>query len=565
MATEENVVMSNFDRLSIASEEESNRSSNEACNETNNKENDESFNIWGFRLKDLYRLALKFYKEKEGKAVHLSYEDKLKLVAFTRQVSHGKFNQDSLPPLGVLDVIGRDRSLAWQSVGDMSREEAMSGFVELLDKICSLFKPYVEAHKRDEEERVRLAQKEQERLQEEEERARLQEEAKKKEEEDRAKQEAQRRQIQDALNQQTYHQFKAYAEQQYPGNPEQQGVLMRQLQEQHYHQYMQQLYQQQSRQHNVEDMGDLVEQAQLLPNGLGAILDGTENDSEDDGSQGEFPTISSASMWTRKDIKEFKESIRKEGGDAIIKVGHGETVTVRVPTHEDGTCLFWEFATDSYDIGFGVYFEWSKSATNQVSVHISESEDEEEMEEEDEEELTGDDIERGASLNSGKAAELNNRPPLSIIVPVYRRDCQEEVYAGSHVYPDAPTTPVPPTTGSPPFRYLKESSGKGIKIKCSLEFLASSSTRSGNNVCSFSEVGRITFGTGAYSHIEQVEANHCAVLIFQWNMKKAQWLAATCSVCEYAPVPREILSRRRKTSLKLLNVVEILLRRVTKE
>ncbi|CAG2068202.1 unnamed protein product, partial [Timema podura] len=49
--------------------------------------------------------------------------------------------------------------------------------------------------------------------------------------------------------------------------------------------------------------------------------------------------------------------------------------------------------------------------------------------------LTGDDIERGANLNSGKAAELNNRPPLSVIVPVYRRDCQEEVYAGSHVYP----------------------------------------------------------------------------------------------------------------------------------
>jgi hypothetical protein len=30
-----------------------------------------------------------------------------------------------------------------------------------------------------------------------------------------------RRQIQEALNQQTYHQFKSYAEQQYPGNPEQ--------------------------------------------------------------------------------------------------------------------------------------------------------------------------------------------------------------------------------------------------------------------------------------------------------------------------------------------------------
>jgi hypothetical protein len=47
--------------------------------------------------------------EKEGKAVHLSYEDKLKLVAYTCQVSHGKFNSDTVPPLGVLDVIGRDR------------------------------------------------------------------------------------------------------------------------------------------------------------------------------------------------------------------------------------------------------------------------------------------------------------------------------------------------------------------------------------------------------------------------------------------------------------------------
>lgn len=28
-----------------------------------------------------------------------------------------------------------------------------------------------------------------------------------------------------------------------------------------------------------------------------------------------------------------------------------------------------------------------------------------------------------------------NRPPLSIIIPVYRRDCHKEVYAGSHLYP----------------------------------------------------------------------------------------------------------------------------------
>lgn len=56
---------------------------------------------------------------------------------------------------------------------------------------------------------------------------------------------------------------------------------------------------------------------------------------------------------------------------------------VRVPTHEDGTCLFWEFATDHYDLGFGVYFEWTVAPSNTVSVHVSESSDEEELEEEE--------------------------------------------------------------------------------------------------------------------------------------------------------------------------------------
>lgn len=37
-----------------------------------------------------------------------------------------------------------------------------------------------------------------------------------------------------------------------------------------------------------------------------------------------------ASMWTRKDIVEFKNQVRKEGADTVMKVGHGETVTVRL-------------------------------------------------------------------------------------------------------------------------------------------------------------------------------------------------------------------------------------------
>ncbi|XP_046981716.1 Golgi resident protein GCP60 [Schistocerca americana] len=437
---------SQLDRLSIGSEESITRSHIDG---ELSKEDEEALEKWGFQLKDLYRLALRFYKEKEGKAVQLSYEAKCGLVALTCQARHGRYNPGTLPPLGVLDVIGRDRRLAWQQLGTMSPEEAMCNFVERLDNLCPSFAPFIEAHKRDVEEKERLAREEEERQREEDERRRLEEAARQQEEEERAKQELQRRQIQEALNQQTFHQFKAYAEQQYPGNPEQQAVLVRQLQEQHYHQYMQQLYIQQQQQQQQQGRavpgamdGDTDEQARLLQHlGSNGTLSPRGEDSDDeDENGGGLPTPSAASMWTRKDIREFKEAIRRESGDAIIKVGHGETVTVRVPTHEDGTCLFWEFATDNYDIGFGVYFEWAKPTTSQVSVHIAESEEEDEEEFDDDEDNDdlglGDDVERGGGVASLRAAAADaSRPPLSVIVPVFRRECQLEVYAGSHVYP----------------------------------------------------------------------------------------------------------------------------------
>ncbi|CAJ0949975.1 unnamed protein product, partial [Mesorhabditis belari] len=158
------------------------------------------------------------------------------------------------------------------------------------------------------------------------------------------------------------------------------------------------------------------------------------------------PNIAPASLWNRQDIVEFKAAIKKDGPEGIIKVGHGETVTVRVPTHEEGTCLFWEFATDHYDIGFGVLFEWSISDTNQVSVHVSESSDEE-PDEEGENAAAGGGGEgvpnpAGGSpgdVESGSPRQIRhrdpNKPRQDEIIPVYRRDCHEEVYAGSHQYP----------------------------------------------------------------------------------------------------------------------------------
>ncbi|CAF0874770.1 unnamed protein product [Rotaria sordida] len=150
--------------------------------------------------------------------------------------------------------------------------------------------------------------------------------------------------------------------------------------------------------------------------------------SNEDGTR-EYPNLAPANMWTRKDIKEFKDAVRKEK-EAVIKIGSGETVTVRVPTHEDGRCIFWEFATDYYDIGFGLYFEWSQVQSNTVTVHVSDSSEDEEDEGEDGTNQEKKDIEKGS--------RISNKPPRPYqdeIVPIFRRDSHEEIYAGSHPYP----------------------------------------------------------------------------------------------------------------------------------
>ena len=41
----------------------------------------------------------------------------------------------------------------------------------------------------------------------------------------------------------------------------------------------------------------------------------------------ELPPIAAASMWTRKDVKEFKDSLKNDH-ESVLKVGSGEIVTV---------------------------------------------------------------------------------------------------------------------------------------------------------------------------------------------------------------------------------------------
>lgn len=152
-----------------------------------------------------FYLASLLLAENSGKAIHLSYEDNLKLIAFKQQASLGPFNTKDAPALGVLDVIGRDRQQHWQLLGDITREQAMEGFIDLLDTMCSAFRPYIEAvrQNRDETLKAELRRMEQEK-EAQQKREREQQEML----EEGYKEELQRRQLQDALNKQTYQQFK---------------------------------------------------------------------------------------------------------------------------------------------------------------------------------------------------------------------------------------------------------------------------------------------------------------------------------------------------------------------
>jgi len=293
------------------------------------------------------------------------------------------------------------------------------------------------------------------------------------------KYEQQRELIKEALNKQTCNQFFAYAQQAYPRDPEKHEKLIKHLQEKHYEQYISQVYA-----HQLQDQAALIGavtpiQTQKNRNTLfvGNIgesklgskqdtnymhliackdklrtVDEQEDEHDSDASREEEnedslpsihgqlglfchsnPKIAPATMWSSKDIQEFKDSIRKENSDGVLKVGHGEMLTVRVPTHPEGTSLYWEFSTDNYDIGFGAYFEWVVEDSSQVTVQVEESVDEDNEEETEIEASSGSsDIESGAGMNKSKGLK---KPHTDEIIPVFRRNCHHEVIIGNHVYP----------------------------------------------------------------------------------------------------------------------------------
>ena len=82
-----------------------------------------------------------------------------------------------------------------------------------------------------------------------------------------------------------------------------------------------------------------------------------------------------------------------------------------------GSCLFWEFASEGFDIGFGVFFEWSADSNTNVRVSLDNSEDE---------------FDENVDADSDKT---KHKAKVDEVLPVLRRNSHEEVIVGSHLYP----------------------------------------------------------------------------------------------------------------------------------
>ncbi|XP_069008240.1 protein TMED8 isoform X2 [Embiotoca jacksoni] len=191
----------------------------------------------------------------------------------------------------------------------------------------------------------------------------------------------------------------------------------------------------------TEDLGRLPEgneeaPAELAPGEGGEGEGGEGEGGEGDDSAGsrqlssemkaQMPPLQPPSTWTSAALKELKAKLRTEK-DSVVTVYRGDIMTVHVPTVPEAKKVCWEFATDGYDIGFGIYFDWTPVTSRAITVHISESSDDEDEEEELEGPVGNGDVEKGSKSHSDSN--------LAEILPVYRQDSHLSVQGGSHDFP----------------------------------------------------------------------------------------------------------------------------------
>ena len=105
--------------------------------------NTDEIDVDNISEEELYKLAVSYFKENEGKNFHIAYQEKLHLIALTQQASQGSIESASLPALGTFDIIGKERRSAWEALGNISKEEAKEKFSSKLLDLSPGFKDYI--------------------------------------------------------------------------------------------------------------------------------------------------------------------------------------------------------------------------------------------------------------------------------------------------------------------------------------------------------------------------------------------------------------------------------------
>ncbi|XP_008334849.1 protein TMED8 [Cynoglossus semilaevis] len=166
--------------------------------------------------------------------------------------------------------------------------------------------------------------------------------------------------------------------------------------------------------------------AELAPGGAGEENNSAGSCQLSAEMKTQMPDLSPPTTWTSASLKELKAKLQQEK-DSVVTVYRGDIMTVHVPTVPEAKKVCWEFATDGYDIGFGIYFDWSPVTSQSITVHISESSDDEDEEEELEGPVRNGDVEKGSKTQTNSN--------LAELLPVYRQDSHLTVFGGSHDFP----------------------------------------------------------------------------------------------------------------------------------
>lgn len=192
------------------------------------------FRDWGFKLDRLFEVAYRFYKRNESKAFHPTFDQRNHMNALILQARYGNHDSGRSPDVGVLDLVGKRRQYEWSLLKGMSKTEAMSKFICLMDELCPFFKAHAEAVKISSgiglSNEIDMTQSNQN--------GRATSTANQVTHESSEQLQA----IYSSLCRQTHDQFKSYAEKQFPNDISQQRYLVTTLQDQYYQQYISQMH-----------------------------------------------------------------------------------------------------------------------------------------------------------------------------------------------------------------------------------------------------------------------------------------------------------------------------------